>query len=483
MKRRSNLFPLIVEPENLRLAFLKAAKGKRDRPAILVFSRNLNNKILQMNRQLMSGDFPVGKFSVFRVYDPKERLIHAAAFPERVMHHAVMNLCEPILEKAAIFDSYACRKGKGRQAAVQRAQWFCKRFRWFAKMDVRKFFDSVSHAVLVDLLCRKFKDPDLMQLFCRILESYETFPGLGLPIGSLTSQHFANYYLAPLDRFLKEELRCTGYVRYMDDFVIWDDDRMRLKVIVKEVRDFLKQRLELSLKSNWIINRTGLGLGFLGYRVFPHEILLNRQSRFRFRRKYRAYEHAYSDGRWSEHKLQKRMTALLAFVQEADTLGFRRAVFFPAVVGRRGAATKGLKPGESGRKLEQQPDQRAVREPQQEHARQPEQQQRLPVCPSSGHQPECDGLTRPLSRPLTKGRKGSACPVLVVVGDSQSERSGRAFGRLLEPSFSIQRKLFPISSVALGSCLSCRGCRKARQWQPGSGTLRYWIPFWKGAKG
>jgi hypothetical protein len=134
-----------------------------------------------------------------------------------VLHHALMNVCEPVLERAAIFDSFACRKGKGRLAAIERAQVYAGRHGWFLKMDVRKYFDSVPHRTLEGLLARKFKDPAVLALFGAILASYETTPGRGLPIGNLTSQHFANFYLGRLDRFVKEVLQCLAYVRYSGD--------------------------------------------------------------------------------------------------------------------------------------------------------------------------------------------------------------------------------------------------------------------------
>jgi len=210
----------IADAENLRLAFWKAAKGKRGKADCVAFRERLDENLAALRAELLEGDVPVGNYHYFTVHDPKERLICAASFRERVLHHAVMNVCEPALERAAVFDSYACRKGKGRLLAVERAQGYARTHGWFLKMDIRKYFDSIDHETLRALLGRKFKDPELLRLVDRILASYQTAPGRGLPIGNLTSQHFANFYLAPLDRFLKEELRRGAYVRYMDDFVV-----------------------------------------------------------------------------------------------------------------------------------------------------------------------------------------------------------------------------------------------------------------------
>ena len=221
MKRAGHFIESIAEPANLRLAFWKAAKGKRAKADCRAFQAKLDTNLSTLRAQLLAGRVPVGEYHTFTIQDPKERTICAAAFCERVLHHALMNVCEPVLERAAIFDSYAGRKGKGQLAAVRRAESYARHYGWFLKMDIRKYFDSVDQCVLLELLARKSKDAAVQRMFGQILASYETAPGRGLPIGNLTSQHFANFYLDPLDRFVKERLRCRAYVRYMDDFVVW----------------------------------------------------------------------------------------------------------------------------------------------------------------------------------------------------------------------------------------------------------------------
>jgi hypothetical protein len=288
-----------------------------------------------------------------------------------------MNVCEPILERAAVFDSYACRKGKGRLLAVERARGYARTHPWFLKMDVRKYFDSIDHATLRELLWRKFKDPVVLGVFDRIIDSYHTTPGRGLPIGNLTSQHFANYYLAPLDRFLKETLRRGAYVRYMDDFVVWGGSGHELREVREQARGFLAAQLKLELKDNTAINRTALGMDFLGYRVFPSVLRLARRSKVRFARKFRRYERAYTNGDWSELELQQRMQALLAFVLPAESRAFRLHV-----QQRFGVVAQGLEPRESRGQLEQERDQLPDSEPQQQRGGQQEQQYGVPVRPA-----------------------------------------------------------------------------------------------------
>ncbi len=373
MKRVGNLFEKAVDPENLRLAFWKASRGKRHRPDQRAFAENLSAELERLRDGLFSGEFPVGRFARFTIYDPKEREICAAEFPERVLHHALMNVCEPYFEKWLIFDTYACRKGKGQFRAVRRAQAFAKKNEWFLKADVRKFFDSIPHERLKELLRRKFKDAELLAWFDRIIDSYKTQSGRGLPIGNLTSQYFANLTLDPLDRFVKESLRLKGYVRYMDDFSVWHSSKSELKTIRREVVAFASESLGLDLKGEPYLNRTRHRMDFLGMRVFPQAIHLNRRSQKRFVAKVRIYEWQLACSTLSEADFQERVTALTAFVQQADTLEFRKGFF------RKAAINVGLEPDQSGRELEQQREQRALRQRELQQPEQLEQQQRVSV--------------------------------------------------------------------------------------------------------
>jgi retron-type reverse transcriptase len=371
MTRVGQLLAAIADPGNLRLAFWKASKGKRAKADCRAFQENLDANLSALRAELLAGRAGVGGYHYFTIHDPKERTICAAHFRERVLHHALMNLCEPVLERAAIFDSYACRQGKGQLAAIRRAESYARRYGWFLKMDVRKYFDSVKHAVLQGLLRRKFKDSVVLALFDQVLASYQTAPGRGLPIGNLTSQHFANFYLAPLDRFIKEQLRRGAYVRYMDDFVVWGESDADLRTVWREVEAFLAAELRLALKPNVGLNRTAFGMDFLGYRVFPQELRLARRSKLRFARKFRRYERESVAGRWTELQLQQRMQALVAFTLPARSRPWRRHVLH-----RFGVVANGLEPRDSRRQLEQLEQQRQelpVGEPQQQQPGQQEQ--------------------------------------------------------------------------------------------------------------
>jgi RNA-directed DNA polymerase len=330
LKRAGNLFSSVIDWENLYFAFHRAEAGKKDRLAVRKYAGELGQNLLRMRSGLIDGTFPIGRYNHFVVHDPKQRIIHAAAFPERVLHHALMNVCEREFEQFSIYDSYACRRGKGSLAAVKRAQAFSKKYSWFLKMDVRRYFDSIDHRLLLAMLKRKFKDPQILEWFTRIIGSFEKESGKGLPIGSLTSQYFANFYLAPLDRFIKETLLCRAYVRYMDDFVVWENDPERIHAIFQQITTFLADELQLGLRDFSQINRTAKGMTFLGYRLFPESIQLSQSSRNRFRRKIKKLERDFQHDRIDEAELQTRSISLLAFTDHADCRTWRLEIFHGA---------------------------------------------------------------------------------------------------------------------------------------------------------
>jgi len=323
MKRAGNLIEKIADPENIRLAFFKALKGKREKKDAKEFSEHLKEEIHSIRKEILSGSIQWGEYYSFKIFDPKERVICAAPFRDRVIHHSIINICDSVFESYLIHDSYACRRGKGLDAAIHRARSFSMHCSWYLKLDVRKYFDSIDHEILKKLLRQRFKDRIILSIFDQIIESYSKAPGKGVPIGNLTSQYFANHYLSILDHFIKEQLRCRYYIRYMDDFVVWHDSREDLKMIHNRIDEFLKDRLSLVLKPG-CLNRSEKGLTFLGYRIFPQAMKLSRRSRDRFRKKMRLYHKKYERGEWTEEDISHRMEPLLSFVRRADSEGYRR---------------------------------------------------------------------------------------------------------------------------------------------------------------
>ena len=322
MKRVGYLMDKISDPENLRLAYYKAQKGKQGTSSVMEYVANIDNNIYTLREKLIDGTFSPGTYNYFRIFDPKERLICAASFEERIVHHAIMNICKPYFERHLIHDTYATREGKGVYSAINRARYGMRRCSYVVKLDVRKYFDSISHDVLKKKLRRLFKDKRLLMLFDKIIDSYSTSHGRGIPIGNLTSQYFANYYLSSLDHFVKEVLKMPVYVRYMDDMLVFAKDRMQLKKCVSMIAEYIEYELLLELKPA-VFSTSRRGISFLGYKLTDKVILLNRRSKLRFKRKCKYYGKMLESQNMTETDYLRHILPLLAFVQKAYTKGLR----------------------------------------------------------------------------------------------------------------------------------------------------------------
>ena len=322
MKRYGFLFDEVVSWQNLHLAWAKVRRSRATRPNILAYERSLEDNLNQLRHALIDNSFRFGNYSFFTVYEPKERQICAADLQERIVHHALMNVCGPIFEQRLIFDTYATRKGKGTYAAIERAEHYLRKKYYWAKMDVRKYFDSVSHSILFEKLQTIFKDPFVLRLLGHILASYQSDFDEGLPIGNLTSQYFANFYLSSADYFAKQNLKIPGYVRYMDDILFFSPDKTELQKSVELFRNYLAQTLLLYIKPV-VYGSAKQWLPFLGYRLLPYQRDLNSKSKRRFALKYRLYYAQYRKGLWTENQYVQHLNPLFAFVQQANSKAFR----------------------------------------------------------------------------------------------------------------------------------------------------------------
>ncbi len=281
-----------------------------------------------------------GAYRRFEIREPKPRWISAAPFRDRVVHHALCNVIEPIFERCFIHHSYACRRGKGTHAAVAQCQRWARRRRFVLKCDLRKFFPSVDHALLKSIVRRKIKDEKVLWLIDRIIDHphdpaplVDWFPGddllspldypRGLPIGNQTSQFFANVMLNPFDHFVTERLRPDGYLRYVDDFVLFSDDKCWLTDARDRCRDFLESlRLRLHPDKS-VISPTSCGIRFLGYRVFPDRIRLPREHLVRWRRKLHQLQHGFSEGHVSAAVIGQRVASWNGHASQANSWRLR----------------------------------------------------------------------------------------------------------------------------------------------------------------
>jgi retron-type reverse transcriptase len=340
MKRCGYLWDGLISLRNLFRAAAKARRGKRDRSDVAAFHLRLEPELLALRDELAAGAYRPGPYRCFLVADKKPRLIAAAPYRDRVVHHALCNVLEPLWERSFDPDSYACRRGKGSHAAMRRAQQLARRSAYVWKADVRKFFPSVDRAVLRGLLARRVKDAQVLDLAGRILdggpppdEPAEHFPGddlfapaerpRGLPIGNQTSQFFANVYLDPLDHALRRVPGVRGLVRYCDDFLVFAADKVVLHAARRTAEACLgRLRLRLHPDKNTVL-RTRDGLPFVGYRVFPTHVKLAADNVRRFRRRLRDLADRYARHEVEWPAVCSRVNAWLGHARQADTWTLR----------------------------------------------------------------------------------------------------------------------------------------------------------------
>lgn len=299
-----------------------------------------------MLEELRTEAYQPGPYRTFYIHDPKKRMISAAPFRDRVVHHALCNIIEPLFEPTFIYDTYANRKGKGTHAGIRRCQQFLRQYKYVLKADIRKYFPSIDHGILKGLIARKIKCSRTLALIGKIIDNSNSqesvpdyFPGddlftlskrrKGLPMGNLTSQFFANLYLSPFDHFAKEQLGFKGYVRYVDDFVCFDNDKSRLHQTKAEMQRFMASELRLLLhpqKSQ--VFPTKNGVTFLGQRVFTTHRRLKRENVQRFRKRLAIRLKDYEAGKISPELMECQLNSWLGHAKQADTFRLRKRIFF-----------------------------------------------------------------------------------------------------------------------------------------------------------
>ena len=350
MKTYRDLYRQVYDWDNLYQAYRNARKGKRSRPPAATFEFHQEAYLVQLRHELKDKRYMPGPYHSFYIHEPKRRLISAAPFRDRVVHHALCNVIEPIFERSFIDDSYANRIGKGTHRALDRAQHFARRFPYVLQCDLQQFFPSIDHANLRLTLARKIADEDVLWLIDRILASGEGvlseqykmqwFPGddllaatqpRGLPIGNLTSQFWANCYLNPFDHFVKRDLRCRGYVRYVDDLLLFADDKVTLwrwrEAVIDRVAD-----LRLTIHRGAHPRPVTEGFPFLGFIVYPTHRRLKRRKGVHFQRKLKQLMQAYREGLLSVEQVEAPILGWINHVRYGDTWGLRRAMLKDVVL-------------------------------------------------------------------------------------------------------------------------------------------------------
>lgn len=339
MKTRGGLWPRIVAFDALHAAYVRARRGKRTRPAVQAFERDLEGELIQLQNELVWGEYRTGRHHRFSVYEPKRREVVSLPFRDRVVQHALVAQLEPIWERSMIADTYACRPGRGIHACADRVQGMLRAVlrghgRVYAlKADVRSYFASIDHSVLKGLIRRKVRCARTLDLCDEIIDAWGqrvTGTTTGLPIGNLTSQLWANVYLDALDQHAKHDLRERHYVRYMDDFVFVHHDKGRLHAIRMHLERWLGDRLGLELNAKTqvfpVATRSGRALDFVGYRIWPYHRRLRTSSIRRIKATLRRMQRAYAQGDVTLGEVTMRVRSWVAHASHADTAALREAL-------------------------------------------------------------------------------------------------------------------------------------------------------------
>lgn len=338
----------LADTENLYLAFNKARRYKRYKRSVLAFSFNLENNILRVQKKFDVTNYKPGNYVCFTINDPKERLVAAPNFDDRIIHHALFKVLDPMFDKMFIYDSYACRVNKGTHFGMHRVKKFLQSARsaygksqdiYCLRMDVRKYFPSISWDILIDILERKVEDKGLLSILKTIVTNH-TLTNLdrkvfydtkiinpaerkGIPIGNLTSQLFANIYLNELDQFIKHQLKMKWYARYMDDFLIIHNDKKYLWELKNTIETFLRDELRLQVHPDKIyLDNVKNGVPFVGYRIFYDHVTIKGKTLQRMRRKYRKRlnsERSLHTGEFIRTKASMR-----GHLAQANTFGLRK---------------------------------------------------------------------------------------------------------------------------------------------------------------
>ena len=330
MKTHKNLYPQVWAFDNLLAAAKKAQRGKRREPDVYAFNAELERNLLELQAELRDRTWQPGVYRDFYVYEPKKRLVSAAPYRDRVVHHALCRVLEPVWERMFIFDSYACRVGKGTHKAADRYTEFSRKAAYVLKCDIRKYFEHVDHAILLGEIGRYVPDGGVLWLVKTILNSNDARPaakpGRGIPIGNLTSQFFANVYLNRFDHWVKEELQARFYIRYVDDFVLLADDKTVLHAWLAAIEEKLAERGLTVHPAKRNVFPVSEGCDFMGYRIWPSHRRLRPKTGYHGRRKLRRLARRYAGGEVSLARVRSSVAAWLGHVKHADTRGLRRAV-------------------------------------------------------------------------------------------------------------------------------------------------------------
>ena len=333
--------------QNLLKAHKRARLSKQGKREVIDFEINLSRNLCEISEEIENETYHISGYYSFKVYEPKERTIHALHYRDRVVQHCLCDeILAPLFERHLIYDNAACRKGKGTLFAIQRLSGFLRTFYrehgckgYFLKCDIRKFFDNIDHSVLKDILTRKIPDPKVLALCEGIIDSYEITPDRGLPLGNQTSQWFALMYLDRLDRLCKERLHLRYYTRYMDDMIIVHESKAYLHDCLAKMRDYVENERKLQFNQKTQIFPLKNGVEYLGFRFSLNSSgkvirRLKTSSKIRYKRKLKAFMRLYREGHMELSEIRQHLSGFHGHMKHGSTFHLKKAVMDDFVLQR-----------------------------------------------------------------------------------------------------------------------------------------------------
>lgn len=327
MKIWHSFYSKIITLERVFKAWEEFSKGKRGKADVALFERNLEDNLFILYESLKNKTYKHGAYKAFYIRDPKIRHIHKACVQDRVVHHLTSKVLEKIFEPTFYAHSYSCRKNKGTHKGIEAFIKLARKVSrnntsplYVLKCDIKKFFASVDHGVLLKILNQSIKDEDFIWLLNEIILSFKT-EGIakGMPIGNLTSQLFANIYMNPLDQYMKHELKTEHFIRYADDFVVLSQDKKYLEDLIPIIKAFLEKKLKLTLHPNKVvIGNYYLGVDFLGYVIFPNFVVPRTKTKRRMFRKIYKQIAVYRRGQQAYESLNQTIQSYLGYLSHAN---------------------------------------------------------------------------------------------------------------------------------------------------------------------
>jgi RNA-directed DNA polymerase len=321
LKRHGNLWKKVINYDNLFLAYKKAKKGKSTRDSVIDFEKDIEGNLKKLQQSLVDKTFTTSPYKSRTIREPKVREIYILPFyPDRILQHALLQIVIPIWDNLMIIDSYACREGKGMHQASSKTILHVKNYKYCLKCDIKKFYPSINHKILINIIENKIKCKDTLWLLSDIINSFEG--DCNTPIGNYTSQWFGNLYMNELDTYIKNK-KYKAYIRYCDDFVVFSNDKKDLHLLKQDIETFICNKLNLKF-SKWSIFKNEQGVDFLGYRHFKNKILLRKTTKKRVQDRIKLLPINFKKGIITVEQFESSIASTMGWLKWANTFNLQK---------------------------------------------------------------------------------------------------------------------------------------------------------------